>query len=226
MDEPLSVAACPNEFVFVPARTALMVIDMQRDFCEAGGFATCLGNDVEAVRQIIPLVARVIAACRAASLTIIHTREGHDPDLSDCPPVKLEKSRLSGLGIGDRGPLGRILVRGEYGHDFIDECRPTNGEIVIDKPGKGAFFATNLGSVLEARDISTLLVVGVTTNVCVHSTVREATDRGYACLVLANATAAYDLHDHDDALRMVSQQGGIFGWVGRSEDLLASLELR
>lgn len=224
MSGRLSVAgARPYEYEFDPARTALVVIDMQNDFCTPGGFGEKLGNDVAATRRIIPTVAAVLAAARAAGLTVVHTREGHLPDLSDCPPSKLRRSRRQGAGIGDAGPMGRILVRGEPGHDIVPELAPLPGELVVDKPGKGAFYRTALEAELTSRGIESLVLAGVTTHVCVHTTLREANDRGYECLVLEDATAAFDPADHEAALRMVRQQGGIFGWTGLSDDFIEVL---
>ena len=205
--------AAPYAFAFDPARTALVVIDMQNDFCAPGGFGEKLGNDISATRRIIPIVAEVLAAARRAGMAVIHTREGHLPDLSDCPPSKLRRSKRQGAGIGDEGPMGRILVRGEPGHDIVPELAPIEGETVIDKPGKGAFYRTTLEETLERLGIESLIVAGVTTHVCVHTTVREANDRGYECLVLEDATAAFDPADQEAALRMIRQQGGIFGWT-------------
>jgi nicotinamidase-related amidase len=160
---------------------------------------------------------------RKRRLPVIHTREGHLPDLSDCPEGKLARSRAQGAGIGDLGPMGRILVRGELGHAIIEELAPLPHEIIIDKPGKGAFYCTNLEQVLDENDIQSLIVTGVTTHVCVHSTVREANDRGYDCLVVADGTAAFDAADHHAALHMISQQGGIFGWVAESDAIVAAM---
>lgn len=214
--------ALPYAFEFDPAHTALIVIDMQNDFCAPGGFGERLGNDITPTRAIIPAIAGLLDAARAAGLCVIHTREGHLPDLSDCPPAKLERSRQQGAGIGDPGPMGRILIRGERGHDIIPELKPLEGETVIDKPGKGAFYATGLDNLLRARRIESLLLCGVTTHVCVSTTLREANDRGYRCLVLEDATAAYDPRDHEAALHMTRQQGGIFGWTSPAAPLLAA----
>lgn len=213
----------PYPFVFRPDRTALVVIDMQNDFCAPGGFGERLGNDISSTRSIIPVISRVIAAARFAGLMIVHTREGHLPDLSDCPPSKLRRSRRQGAGIGDEGPMGRILIRGERGHAIVPELTPEAGEIIIDKPGKGAFYQTDLQAILEQNRIEALILCGVTTHVCVHTTLREANDRGYECLVLEDATAAFDPEDHAAALRMIWQQGGIFGWTSMSEPVIKSL---
>ena len=172
------VNAEPYEFEFELDRTALLIIDMQRDFVDPGGFGEALGNDVSQLRKIVPAIERVLEAARAAGITVIHTREGHRPDLTDLPPAKKARGRLA-TGIGDVGPMGRILVRGEYGHDIVDELRPLPNEPVIDKPGKGSFYATDLETILNVRDIKSLIVTGVTAEVCVQTTVREANDRGY-----------------------------------------------
>ena len=219
----LSVAAEPYDFELDPKRTALVVIDMQRDFVEPGGFGEQLGNDVSQLRRVIKPLQRVLSVMRKAGYTVIHTREGHLPDLSDCPPSKIARGHLS-TGIGDVGPMGRILVRGSHGHDIIDELKPVGDETVIDKPGKGAFFATDLDFILHNRDISSLVVTGVTTEVCVNTTVREANDRGYECLVLEDCVGSYFPEFQDYALRMIKAQGGIFGWVTSSEKLLAAIE--
>jgi nicotinamidase-related amidase len=196
---------------------------MQRDFVDPGGFGELLGNDVSPLRQAIPPLVRLLAAWRSRGLAVIHTREGHRPDLSDCPPSKRARGGLE-IGIGDEGPLGRVLVRGAYGHDIVDELRPLPGEPVVDKPGKGSFYATDLESILSSRGIRSLVVAGVTTEVCVHTTVREANDRGYECLVLDDCTASYFPEFHAVALRMISAQGGIFGWVSGSAQLIDSME--
>ena len=223
MTPPLSIAADPYEFVCEPSRTALLVIDMQRDFLEPGGFGALLGNDVTPLRRIVEPTRRVLETFRRLGLGVVHTREGHRPDLSDCPPSKKARGRLQ-IGIGDPGPMGRVLVRGEYGHDIIDELRPLPREPVIDKPGKGAFHATDLERILGARAIRHLVVTGVTTEVCVHTTVREANDRGYECLVLEDCVASYFPELHAAALAMTKAQGGIFGWVSTSRALLAALD--
>ncbi|GHJ07199.1 hypothetical protein TPA0907_15660 [Micromonospora humidisoli] len=215
-------AARPTPYSFEPASTALLVIDMQRDFLEPGGFGESLGNDVGQLRRTIAPLAALLADVRAAGLTVVHTREGHLPDLSDCPPAKLHRGAPS-RRIGDPGPNGRILVRGEYGHDIIDELTPLPGEPVVDKPGKGAFHATDLDALLHARGIRSLLVTGVTTEVCVHTTVREANDRGYECLVLADCVGSYFPEFHRVGLDMIAAQGGIFGWVADSPQVRAAL---
>jgi nicotinamidase-related amidase len=211
----ITVDALPTPFTFAENSVALLVIDMQRDFLQPGGFGESLGNDVSQLRRTIAPLAAFMAAWRAAELPIIHTREGHLPDLSDCPPAKLSRGAPS-MRIGDPGAFGRILIRGEYGHDIIDELRPIEGEAVIDKPGKGAFYATELQELLEKDGIKSLLVTGVTTEVCVHTTVREANDRGYECLVLADCVGSYFPEFQRVGLEMIAAQGGIFGWVADS----------
>jgi len=220
-----TLAAEPGPFTFDLASTALVIIDMQRDFCEPGGFGETLGNDVSLLRAVIPPLRAVLAAARAAGLTVIHTREGHRPDLSDCPPAKLNRGNPT-LRIGDPGPKGRILVRGEYGHDIIDELAPLPGELVVDKPGKGSFHGTDLGDRLATAGITSLLVTGVTTEVCVHTTVREANDRGYECLVLSDCVGSYFPEFQRVGLAMIAAQGGIFGWVAPSSALLGALAPR
>ena len=195
---------------------------MQRDFLLPGGFGETLGNDVSLLQKVVPPLTEVLASARENGLLVIHTREGHLPDLSDCPPAKLQRGKPS-QRIGDVGPHGRILIRGEYGHDIIDELAPIDGEIVIDKPGKGAFYATELGAVLEEAGITHLIVTGVTTEVCVHTTVREANDRGYDALVLSDCVGSYFPEFQRVGLEMVAAQGGIFGWVADSTALLQAL---
>jgi nicotinamidase-related amidase len=195
---------------------------MQRDFLEPGGFGELLGNDVATLRRAVAPTRRVLDTCRAKGLHVIHTREGHRPDLSDCPPSKKARGRLA-VGIGDPGPMGRILVRGERGHDLIDELRPAPGEPLVDKPGKGAFYATDLDAILKTVGVQSLVVTGVTTEVCVSTTVREANDRGYECLVLEDCVASYFPELHAAALSMIKAQGGIFGWVASSKALLDAL---
>ena len=222
MPGPVTVPADPYPFVFDPAHSALIVIDMQRDFVEPGGFGETLGNDVSQLRAVIPPLQAALAATRDVGMTVIHTREGHRPDLSDCPPAKLTRGEPS-LRIGDPGPKGRVLIRGEYGHDIIDELAPTEGELVIDKPGKGSFYATGLDDTLRSRGITSLIVTGVTTEVCVHTTVREANDRGYECLVLADCVGSYFPEFQRYGLAMIAAQGGIFGWVTPAEQYLKAL---
>ncbi len=215
--------AQPSPFTFDLDSTALVVIDMQRDFLEPGGFGASLGNDVSQLRRTIEPLAALMAHWRAAGLPVIHTREGHLPDLSDCPPAKLLRGAPS-MRIGDPGPKGRILIRGEYGHDIVDELRPIGGEAVVDKPGKGAFYATELQDLLDKDGITSLLVAGVTTEVCVHTTVREANDRGYECLVLADCVGSYFPEFQRVGLQMIAAQGGIFGWVAESPEVIAALQ--
>jgi len=216
------VEASPAAFPFQAGKAALVVIDMQRDFLIPGGFGESLGNDVSLLQKVIPPLTAVLSAVREGGMLVIHTREGHERDLSDCPPAKLMRGQPS-QRIGDMGPHGRILIRGEYGHDIVDELAPMSGEVVIDKPGKGAFYATSLQERLEAAGITQLIVTGVTTEVCVHTTVREANDRGYEVLVLSDCVGSYFPEFHRIALEMVAAQGGIFGWVADSASLLAAL---
>lgn len=216
------VEAEPYPFEFELDRTALLIIDMQRDFLEPGGFGEMLGNDVSQLRGIIEPNRRLLATWRAAGLPVLHTREGHRPDLSDLPPSKKMRGRGTNT-IGDPGPMGRILVRGEPGHDIIPELYPLPEEPVIDKPGKGAFFATDLHAILQHGRIEKLIVTGVTTEVCVNTTVREANDRGYDCLVPADCVGSYFPEFQESGLKMIKAQGGIFGWVSDSEKLLQAL---
>ncbi|MFD3701605.1 cysteine hydrolase family protein [Nocardia sp. NPDC058658] len=216
------IPATPGPFTFETTTTALIIIDMQRDFLLPGGFGESLGNDVALLRTVIEPLAALLASARAAGMTVIHTREGHLPDLSDCPSSKLQRGNPS-QRIGDPGRFGRILIRGEYGHDIIDELAPVAGETVIDKPGKGAFYATELATVLQQNSITTLLVAGVTTEVCVHTTVREANDRGYECLVVADCVGSYFPEFQRVGLAMIAAQGAIFGWVADSADVIAAL---
>ncbi|MDP9354847.1 MAG: cysteine hydrolase [Chloroflexota bacterium] len=218
-----TVRAEPYDFEFDPETTALLIIDMQRDFVEPGGFGEALGNDVSLLRRAIPPIQRVLQVVRAAGMLVVHTREGHRPDLSDLPPAKRARGRLKS-GIGDPGPMGRILVLGEYGNGIVDELQPLPGEPVVDKPGKGAFYATDLDKILKNRGIKSLIVTGVTAEVCVQATVREANDRGYECLVLADCIASYFPEFYEMTLKMVKAQGGIFGWVSTSEEFLRALE--
>jgi nicotinamidase-related amidase len=216
------VQAEPYAFTFELETAALLMIDFQRDFVDPGGYGEALGNDVSLLRRAVPAAGRVLKAAREQGLLIAHTREGHRPDLADCPPSKRARGRLK-AGIGDHGPMGRILVRGEAGHDIVKDLYPEAGEPVIDKPGKGAFYATDLDAILKHRRIRQLIVCGVTTEVCVSTTVREANDRGYDCLVLADCVASYFPALHDAALDMVKAQGGIFGWVADSRRFLTAL---
>ncbi len=205
------------------AKTVLVIIDMQRDFLEPGGFGESLGNDVSLLRSTMGPCGQLLAAARAVGLLVIHTREGHMPDLSDAPPAKVLRGKPE-LRIGSPGPMGRILIRGELGHGIIPELAPLASEVVIDKPGKGAFYRTELGRVLEERGIENLLVCGVTTEICVHSTVREANDRGYRCVVISDACGSYFPEFHAVALRMITAQGGILGWVAHSTAVIDSIK--
>ena len=216
------VEARPDPIALDLGHTALLVIDMQRDFLLPGGFGETLGNDVGLLQAVVPPLAELLGAARAAGIRVIHTREGHRPDLSDCPPAKLERGRPS-QRIGDPGPHGRILIRGEYGHDIIDELAPLPGELVIDKPGKGAFYATELQDVLQAAGITQLVVTGVTTEVCVHTTVREANDRGYQAVVVSDCVGSYFPEFQRVGLDMIAAQGGIFGWVADSTAIISAL---
>jgi nicotinamidase-related amidase len=204
--------------------TALLVIDMQRDFLAADGYAARAGLDVSNLQGAIAPIQTVLSAARRAGLFIVHTREGHLDDLSDCPRPKLERSRAAGAPIGSPGPLGRLLIRGERGHDFIDELRPMTGESVIDKPGYSAFHRTNLLMLLLSRSITNLLITGVTTEVCVHSTLREAVDRGFRCVTVSDACASTFPHLHAAALEMVRVEGGVFGRVATSTEVAGELQ--
>jgi nicotinamidase-related amidase len=222
LPSPGEISAEPYPFPFQPAACALLLIDMQRDFLEPGGFGSALGNDVSLLRRTIEPNRRLLAAWRAAGLIVVHTREGHRPDLSDLPPAKLHRAR-QGLRIGDAGPMGRILIQGEPGHGIIPELAPLPGEATIDKPGKGAFWATDLDARLRQMGVRQLVVTGVTTEVCVHTTVAEANDRGYDCLVPADCVGSYFPAFHEAALATIAAQGGIFGWVTTSEKILPAL---
>ena len=218
----VAIEAEPSPLEVDLARTALIIIDMQRDFLERGGFGESLGNDVSLLTAAVEPCRLVLEAARRRGLLVIHTREGHRPDLSDAPPAKFERGAPSHR-IGSPGPMGRILVRGEPGHDIIPALYPDDGEPVIDKPGKGAFYQTELELLLRNRRIENLLVCGVTTEVCVNTTVREANDRGYRCIVLGDCCASYFPQFHEAGLAMIKAQGGIFGWVSNSRPVLAAL---
>src|SRR6202142_272164 len=216
------IAAEPQPLAVALERTALIIIDMQRDFPEPGGFGETLGNDVSLLKAAVPPLKAVLGAARAAGMLIIHTREGHRPDMSDAPPAKVERGSPA-LRIGAPGPMGRILIRGEPGHDIIPELYPIAGEPVIDKPGKGAFYQTDLEFTLRNCGTENLIVTGVTTEVCVNTTVREANDRGYRCLVLEDCCGSYYPEFHAMGLKMIKAQGGIFGWVSSSESVIKAL---
>ena len=217
------IIAEPYDLDFDLETTALVMIDMQRDFLEPGGFGEMLGNNVSLLRGAIEPCKRVLDTAREIGLFVIHTREGHRPDLSDLPKTKKERGHLT-TGIGDEGPMGRILVRGQIGHDIIPELYPIAGEPVVDKPGKGAFYDTDLLGILRNRDIKTLIVCGVTTEVCVDTTVREANDRGFNVLVPEDCTASYFPEFKKSALDMIKAQGGIFGWVSNSNNVIDALK--
>jgi nicotinamidase-related amidase len=217
------IAAKPYDYAFEPARLALVIIDMQRDFLEPGGFGAALGNDVRRLAPIIPAVRNLLGAFRELGLTVVHTKECHRPDLGDCPPAKRSRGHCS-LRIGDEGPMGRILIDGEPGSDFIAALQPRAGEVIVPKPGKGAFYATHLHEELQSRGITHLLLTGVTTEVCVQTTMREANDRGYECLLVEDGTESYFPEFKKATLEMVRAQGGIVGWTAPTNQVIAVLK--
>ena len=217
------VNAEPYDFEFRLDKTALVLIDFQRDFVYPGGFGESLGNDTSLLLRAVGPAQKVLAAARAAGMFVIHTREGHRADLSDLPKAKKERGNAP-LRIGDLGSMGRLLVRGEYGHDIVEELYPIDGEPVVDKPGKGAFYATDMETILKMRGIEKLVFMGVTTEVCVQTSVREANDRGYDAMVLEDCVGSYFPEFQRVALEMVKAQGGIFGWVSDSTRFLSALE--
>lgn len=204
--------------------SALIVIDMQRDFLDAGGYAATAVLDVSALRKPIPFIADLLNAARASQMLVVHTREGHRADMRDCLPAKLARSSNAGAEIGSTGPLGRLLIRGEYGHDIIDELKPIEGEPIVDKPGYGAFHQTDLAQILDSHDVKRLYICGVTTEVCVHSTLREAIDRGYECVLVSDACGSAHVDLHDAAMKMVAVEGGIFGRVCDTQTAIAELK--
>jgi len=218
-----TIAAKPYDYIFDPTNTALVIIDMQRDFLEPGGFGAALGNDVSRLTKIVPNLAKVLKAFRQRKMAIIHTKECHQADLSDCPPAKHKRGR-GALRIGDQGPMGRILIDGEPGNDFVPALQPQFGELVIAKPGKGAFHATSLQEELQSRGITHLFITGVTTEVCVQTTMREANDRGYECLLIEDATESYFPEFKQATLEMVRAQDGIVGWTATSDQIQVALE--
>ncbi len=217
-----TIKAQPYDYHFEPGQLALVIIDMQRDFLEPGGFGAALGNDVRRLAPAVPAIARLLKACRAHGVTVVHTKECHRPDLSDCPPAKRERGKGT-LRIGEPGPMGRILIDGEPGNDFVPELTPQPGEVVIAKPGKGAFYATPLQEELQRRGVTHLLVTGVTTEVCVQTTMREANDRGYECLLVEDGTESYFPEFKKATLDMVRAQGGIVGWTATTAQILPAL---
>jgi biuret amidohydrolase len=222
MMQVVKVEAEPEPIGIDIDHTAVVVIDMQRDFLQPGGFGEALGNDVSLLSAAIGPIKALLEGARKRKMLIIHTREGHRPDMSDAPPAKVERGSPH-LRIGAKGPMGRILIRGEPGHDIVPELYPRDGEPVVDKPGKGAFYATDLHLILQDRRVQSLIVCGVTTEVCVHTTVREANDRGYRCIVPSDCCGSYFPEFHEVGLRMIKAQGGIFGWVSDSAKVLKAI---
>ncbi len=222
MTTPLNIPARPFAFALPPGRCALIVIDMQRDFIEPGGFGESLGNDVSLLRAAVAPTQALLSAWRARGWPVVHTRESHRPDLSDCPSAKRERGQPS-LRIGDPGPMGRLLVRGEPGCEIVPELAPLPGEIVIDKPGKGAFYGTALQAMLQSLQVTHLVFAGVTTEVCVQTTMREANDRGYDCLLVEEATASYFPQFKAATIEMVVAQGGIVGWAAPLQAVLEAM---
>jgi nicotinamidase-related amidase len=215
--------AWPYDGDLRPQNTALVVIDMQTDFCGKGGYVDLMGYDISASRACIEPIAAVLRAMRRGGYTIFHTREGHRPDLADLPANKRWRSRQLGAGIGDAGPCGRVLVRGEPGWNIIPELAPLPGEAIIDKPGKGSFYGTDFDMLLRQAGIRNIVLTGITTDVCVHTTMREANDRGYECVLLSDCCAATDLGNHRAALHMIKMQGGVFGAVADSRSFLDAI---